>query len=259
MTEIRYCIRGCVRARKHGPSCPGDECSGCLPRDAEFGWLCYGCHKRLVDLLGNIAGQIALLLAMADARGEHEMTAPTTARLGMAQPRLTTARDVKPLYARAAPVFGPSEPIRLACLDTARDLEDWLHLLTCRVVEDYAAAGPRDESVATYAAWLLANVERVEWREDVADRAFAPPNTVGGYPQGVQSLATLMSQAHSLAPWREAVARLRGIPCPECHATTLVRFGGDEDVTCLRCQATMGPERYGIWTRMLADEHKAAP
>ena len=65
-----------------------------------------------------------------------------------------------------------------------------------------------------------------------------------------------MLPALSLARWRATAARLRGIPCPECLATTLVMFGGDSDVTCIRCKAAMTHARYGVWTRMLADEHR---
>lgn len=255
----RTCATGCVRARRHVSDCAGDPCRGCEPRRAEHGWLCYGCHKRLVRMLREIPGQVALLLAMADARGEHELTAPTTARLSAAGPRLTTARDVRPLYARRSTlVAGPSEPIRLACLDVAREVEDWLMLLTCRIVEDHQVRGPEIDTIDAYAAWLEARPGVVEWRDDVADRVFAPGNYApDGQPIGAQSLASIMSRAHSLAPWRESVARLRGIPCEECHATTLVRYGGDEDVTCVRCNVMIPPARYAIWTRMLAEEHRA--
>lgn len=253
MSEYRECARGCTRARRHLAAClDQDACRGCQPREAEFGWLCYGCHKRLENLLKNIPGQAALLLAMADARGEVELSAPTTARLSAASPRTTTARDVRPLYAhRSAVVYGPSEPIRLACLDAVRELEDWLQVTVCLIEGDYQMAGPQEDTIASYAAWLLASIERLEWREDVSDRVFAPAKD----ERQNQSLGDIMSRAHSLAPWREQVARLHGIPCPECQATTLVKFGGDDDVTCIRCQATMDQNRYGIWTRMLADEH----
>lgn len=255
MSEIRQCRRGCTRARRHLAACQDvDSCRGCEPRQAEFGWLCYGCHKRMLDLLIHLPGQVALLLAMADARGEVELTAPTTARLSAAAPRITTARDVRALYAhRSAAVHGPTEPIRLSCLDAARELEDWLQVVVCLIEGDYQMGGPQEDTIASYASWLVANVERLEWREDIADRVFAPADPY----RPAQALGDIMSRAHSLAPWRESVARLPGIPCPECHAVALVRFGGDEDVTCLHCRATMPPERYGIWTRILADEHRA--
>ena len=152
-----------------------------------------------------------------------------------------------------ARVYGPAEPIRLACLDAARELEDWLQVVVCLIEGDYRMAGPREDTIASCTSWLVANIERLEWREDISDRVFAPADP----KRPAQALGDIMSRAHSLAPWRESVARLRGIPCPECHAVALVRFGGDQDVTCLRCQATMPPQRYGIWTRILADEHRA--
>jgi hypothetical protein len=60
-----------------------------------------------------------------------------------------------------------------------------------------------------------------------------------------------------LAPWREEAARLKGIECPQCHAIALVRYGGDEHVTCQRCNAHIEPDRYAIWVRVLANERKA--
>lgn len=264
---VSDCARGCTQARRHVTDCPDrDTCRGCFPRQAEFGFLCYGCHKRLIDLIRAIPGQVDLLHAMAAARGAHDLTAETTAKLSAARPRISTSETVRGLYAHRSTINGePTEPIRLACLDVIREIEDWLHMITCLLVIDHQMRGPDEETTASYARWLEAQHLRLESREDIADRAFAPGSETvrrqredAGLPPLSDSLSDIMSRAHSLAPWRNEVARLHGIPCPECQATTLVRLGGDQDVTCIRCDATIPPERYGIWTRILAGEHRGS-
>jgi len=87
--------------------------------------------------------------------------------------------------------------------------------------------------------WLSAQIERLESHPAIGD--------LWG------ELGEVMSQAHALAPWREEAARLKGIACPECHAYTLARFGGDEHVTCTRCNVHLPPKRYAIWIRELID------
>jgi hypothetical protein len=182
-----------------------------------------------------------------------------------------------------------SEPVRIAAFDAAQELADWLSQVVEMVVQAHRLRGParlvtgeddprrkkwhpvtetgaasldpivkhgsgRDVMRGQYiltdpdarfevrqgADFLLAWLDRFEVMECVGDE--------------VEALGELMSRCHALAPWREQVTHVRGIPCPECHATTLVRFGGDEDVTCLRCRASVAPGRYLIWTRMLAEQ-----
>jgi len=88
--------------------------------------------------------------------------------------------------------------------------------------------------------WLSAQIERLESHPAIGDLW--------------DELGLVMSQAHCLAPWREQAARLKSIACPECHAYTLARFGGDEHVTCTRCNVHLPPKRYAIWVRMLIAE-----
>jgi len=90
--------------------------------------------------------------------------------------------------------------------------------------------------------WLRAQIERLEACPGIGDLW--------------DELGEVMSQAHCLAPWREEAARLKGIECPECHAIALVRYGGDEHVTCQRCNAHVSPGRYAIWVRLLTATRK---
>jgi len=90
--------------------------------------------------------------------------------------------------------------------------------------------------------WLRAQIDRLEDCAGIGD--------LWG------ELGEVMSAAHCLAPWREEAARVKGIACPECHAYSLTRFGGDEFVTCVRCAAHIEPGRYAIWVRQLNAERE---
>ena len=241
-TEHQPCVRGCTVWNHHISDCEDrDACRGCQPREAEFGLLCFGCHKRLLNLLGVAGGQSMLLHAMAGDTGEVEMTAVTTAKIRTMW-RTDSDQDFRTLYAKAVVAsHGASEPVRLACIDSAREIEDRLSLWCVNLVNDHQLADVEDD-VRLMGAFLGRHSLLLEHRPGIGDE--------------MQQFTEVMSQAHSLAPWREQVARLRGIPCPECHTTTLVMFGGESDVTCLRCKATMDQHRYGIWTRVLADEQR---
>lgn len=250
------CARGCRIARKHETDCPGDACKGCEPREAKHGLLCEGCHLRLVDWLTNAPGQWLLLA--------------TTACPSMAQNLKGDADAV-----RSAQDGAPS-PLNIAAASTMTDLTDILSGWVEMVADQHDLHGPVSmmtrngienpqgrqlnprwsfwckESVwcdppvrfEIHAAclWLRAQLGRLEVCPGIGDLW--------------DELGEVISQAHCLAPWREEAARLKGIECPCCHAMSLVRFGGDEHVTCQRCQESIPPERYAIWTRILADERK---
>jgi hypothetical protein len=99
---------------------------------------------------------------------------------------------------------------------------------------------PPPFTVKAGAAFLRAQLQRLVMMDDVGDY--------------LGELADAMARAHRIAPWRLQTARLKGVECPECHASSLVRYGGDEHVTCTRCNCVIEPGRYLIWTRMLMAE-----
>lgn len=243
-TEHRTCVRGCTVARRHLAACEDrDACWGCQPRTAEHGLLCYPCHSRLVNLLEVAAGQVLLLRVMAGHAGEVEMSSPTVAKLGTGW-RVGSDEPWATLYAKAVTHGGSaSEPLRVTCVDLEREIEDRIALWVVNLINDYRM-NDVEAGVKAGAEFLLRQVERLEYRPGIGDEC--------------EEFFDIMSRAHSAAPWRDEPARLRGIPCPECTATTLAMFGGDSDVTCIRCKATMPHSRYLIWAKILADEQKEA-
>ena len=264
------CARGCTIARRHRTDCEDrDECRGCLPRDAEHGRLCYGCHVQLVDWLDHAAAQHAMLLASTAPADQPDYSAVTTAKIGDGL-RMDATEPFQGPYATTKPSSEGSAPLRMACIETAEELSDWLAQLIERVCEQYRLSGPdpmRNTRGAPYGRWQRSDYADGEmvWREPpvrfMAHSAcrwlVAQVARVEDLPEVgdlYEDLGRVMAQAHSLAPWREQVARLRGIACPECHAHALVRFGGHEHVTCQRCAAKIQPGRYNIWVRQLVEE-----
>ena len=253
------CIRGCVKARQHETECPDqDACKGCQPREAAHGLLCYGCHVRLLDWLKNAPGQHLLLdvaaePSMSQAMDANDFNVPTT-------------------------IYGAPSPLNVAAASCMTDLTDILSGWVEMLADQFAMSGPAAMStqnrrenpqnrqlnprwsfyagesvwcdppvlfeIRSACKWLTAQIERLESHPAIGDLW--------------DELGTVMSQAHCLAPWREEAARLKAISCPECHAYTLARFGGDAHVTCTRCNVHLPPKRYAIWVRMLiADREKA--
>jgi len=248
---VTDCIRGCVQARQHIEACEDqDACKGCEPREADYGLLCYGCHVRLLDWLKNAPWQHYLLGYAAE-------------------PNLSQALN----DAIRATIFGAPSPLNVAAASAMTDLTDILSGWVEMLADQFALSGPVSVSTQSqrenpqgpqlnprwsfYAGesvwcdppplfeiraactWLSAQIERLESHPAIGD--------LWG------ELGEVMSQAHALAPWREEAARLKGIACPECHAYTLARFGGDEHVTCTRCNVHLPPKRYAIWIRELID------
>lgn len=152
-----------------------------------------------------------------------------------------------------------SEPLRIAALDTAQQLDDVLSAWVELVADLAALNGPRRTlttaeraqldppgryEIATATRWLVAQIEHLVACEGIGD--------LWG------ELAEVMSQAHALAPWRQQATRLPAIECPCCHRPALTLFGGDEDVTCTACHEIVPWARYAVWVKMLAEQRGEA-
>lgn len=242
-------------ARKHVDDCEDqDVCKGCQPREAKHGLLCPGCYVRLLDWLKNAPGQHALLaiatepsLAQAlkaDVIDEPSDGAPSPLNVAAAS-AMTDLTDILSAWVEMLcdqdGMHGPIAMMTRSAIEhpQGRQLNPrWSRWCG----ESVWCDPPRLFEIHSACTWLTAQIERLTWCPGIGD--------LWG------ELGEAMSQAHALAPWREQAARLRGIECPECHAIALARYGGDEHVTCQRCNAHVSPDRYAIWVRMLAAEHK---
>ena len=267
--------------RRHATDCEDQEqCRGCLPRRAHQSnvLLCEYCHLRLSTSLAEVPGQHTLLLestipsAQINARPQPKYGRPDYWRVESHHPRFTYVPGIN----NSSPQEG--EPVRIACLDTARELADLLVEWIEQVCDEHGATHPatvetlaeRDGhkrlvyrpanlyrehegyewtdppvrfEVPTAVRWLRGNLERLEQMETIGDM--------------MEDLNTVMGQAHALVPWREQVKTIKGIPCPECHRHTLRQYGGRDTVTCLTkwCKAEIAQGRYLIWAR----EYEEAP
>lgn len=251
-TTEKPCARGCIRARQHRSDCDDATCKGCAPRPAEFGKLCYGCHQRLLNMLHNAHGQHMLLRAVVEPSSSQALTAET--KVHYPQPRVDSSA---PLYMQPASrgmSADESEPVRIAALDTAQQLDDilssWVELVAdlaalngperrLTAAESAQAEPPSRYEISTATRWLVAQIAHLE--------------ACDGIDVLWTELAEVMSQAHALAPWRQQATRLPAIECPCCHRPALTLFGGDEDVTCTACHEIVPWARYAIWAKMITD------
>ena len=282
--HLRPCVRGCTRARRHVTDCEDrDACDGCFPRPAEHGHLCSNCHDRLVQWLTDVPAQVHLLQAVTGKGSPNSVPDIVETNAKIVTTWRTDSGQGYPsgLYAKHTPhAVAEGEPVRLAAIDTAQEIEDWVGVQIEQVVQRHAAAGPvpalttyerregrhgrvrlamRETDQAEYAwtppppryilapgvRWLLAQVGRFEYDPGIGDL--------------YGELGEMMSRAHALAPWRKECAVLDGIECPECHRMSLVRYGGDDFVSCtsVTCGAHIHEDRYWVWVKILSDERKA--
>lgn len=81
---MNVCARGCTVRGEHDPRCPSGQCTGCRPRQAEYGTLCIGCHGRLTRALYQAPRLVAYLRGVdpqqssdeANVKGTREQPIP---------------------------------------------------------------------------------------------------------------------------------------------------------------------------------------
>jgi hypothetical protein len=215
------CIRGCAIYRQHYTDCDGlalngHACRGCLPRRADRGHLCEACYRRLE-------------LMLTDAPVIFRwLTGNMGAGSGAARPH----ED----YERGGTPDLPT-PLKLQILDQRDLMADQLTEWADDWCEQRSLSGPERHTVALDATFLLLwlpTMVREEW--------------IGDW---WEALAETVSQAHAMAPWRPAVRRVKGVPCPGCGESNLVIYGGrDVDITC---QSLQDPDDRGPSTVRIAD------
>ena len=219
------CARGCTRRDRHQTDCPNpDNCGGCQPRPARYGVLCEPDHNRINQWL---TGQRGLLWTY-NWLGENISRDGTSA-----------ARQD---WQRPGGKDGPPLPIRETIHDLRTLLSDRIYIAEerAREVFDRPTRDLFDLATACHflAAWLTKieeDTELVLWMWEKFDE--------------------VMRDASIACPWSDRPRTIVGIACPNCEVESLARYPGDENVTCRNCWATIQPDRYEIWTRMLAEEH----
>lgn len=223
MTETTAaCVRGCSMLRHHLSDCPDPDCRGCLPRRAEHGRFCHACHRRFELMLHDAPTVYRWLSGNL-----------TSASTGINENgKITGGGD------------GSPAPLSAGILDVRDLMADGLTEWVDDLCEHFTLSGPGRHTVEADAAFLrtwLSSVERLDW--------------VGDWWEW---LAERFRDAHALAPWRPAMRRLPGVPCPGCAETNLAIFGGETDVSCLSCKILMTEERFELWSRVLRMGEEAA-
>lgn len=241
MTDTpRPCVRGCLRPRNHLTACPDREkCRGCEPREAEYGDLCWPCHRRLELMLVDFPTVVDWL----------EVNAP---RAG--------SQRLKEDHHKQPKADAPPTPLDESVLDLREQISSSLAGWVDALVERTSLTGPpltqvgaqhgarrRQDvtaEVSVTAGYLRTHLTAVENQDFVATMW--------------DELGWLSTDAHALAPWRPVAKPLTGVPCPSCHTAALVIFGGDVDVTCCHCREIIPEDRFPFWVQLLAQEEATA-
>lgn len=216
MSESLSCIRGCALYRQHLVDCEGRDdgsCSGCLPRLASHGLLCHTCHRRL-ELMLHDAPTVDRWLSGNLASGGT----------GSDDPHVTGSREL-PL------------PIKTGIYDERQALRDAFAAWADDIAETLGVKGPLSHTVEFDVRFLQTWLSSIEQLDPIGD--------------WWEELAEHTSMAHALAPWRPAVRRIAGVPCPRCTETNLVIYGGESDVTCQSCKGMMTEDQFGLWQNVL--------
>lgn len=208
--------------RRHLVECEDQEsCRGCLPRRTQVGHLCGPCHRRFE-------------LMLTDAPTVHRWL---TGNLGSGQGQ--APEDVK----ISGGGDGDPAPLKVAIFDARQLLADRLAIWVDHWAEEHnlTTSVPSRHTPEADSAFLLTWLPGIcrwdiigDWWEELAD---------------------CMREAHALAPWRPTVRRVGSIPCPECGECNLMIFGGETDVTCGSCGTLIPESRFGLWERIVKDEH----
>ncbi len=289
----RGCTDARRHAVEHGSE---DRCRGCAPRPATHGVLCETCHLALVDVLRHAPGQVAILRASVEPSTALAISPqPTHGKVGprlsdgmphyIAAARtsmsavdreairlacLDVAQQIEDVMSAIVEALcedyqatGPAQALTAAERDDprgrvlkwhpvypdGRPTYRWEPVVTRHGQDGEVSAGqyvwtdpPRRYVLADACRWLREQLPRLEHQPGVGD--------------DLEGLEDVMTQAHSLAPWRAPSAPMRGIPCPQCHRMSLHFF---PDSAMAKCQARMCGKAYpwarvAIWTRVLEDE-----
>lgn len=243
-TEVRYCVGGkwagpdadstfpCLVRFQHLADCADrDDCPGCLPREADSGWLCEHCHRFIQQWLSD--GQNGLVAAyhwLGDQMVPLRTNYPQERRRGGDRAdRAEALMSVRSLIVDR--VYIAEERARMA--------------LAGRLVDEPAIAdlGPFDLDRGV--RFLRRHLIKIEDDPLLIAELF-------------RKAQDSMIEAHAIAPWRRMATKVRGaegpIACPHCERKSLMQFGGDDFVCCQSCGVTISDERFGIWTVMLEGE-----
>jgi len=93
--------------------------------------------------------------------------------------------------------------------------------------------------------YLLNWLDRIESVPDVAVSIYDTANE-------------LIKKVAGVAPWEPKPRRLgREVVCPECERPALAIFEGQTSVTCMRCDAVWGRDKYDLWAEVIRSEKVA--
>lgn len=247
-------------------------CKGCLPRPARHGTLCESCHVRLEQWLHGERHGKWWLPDMGSIAWAYDWLADDLI------PGQIAVNPNKPKKrSKGEPLAALSLMIHDLRQDLAQALAQWLGM----VCEQFGLYGPewwrkrldeakRRQEVRSHDAY--APYAETDWRawlpqssSEVVDAQRYLHNWLDRV-EGVSDVAVaiydraqeLSRKVAGVAPWEPKPRRLgREVVCPECERPALAIFEGQTSVTCMRCGAVWGREKYDLWAEVIRSEKVA--
>jgi hypothetical protein len=218
-------------------------CNGCKPRDAKYGSLCETCHVRMQAWLGRAETPGSLSWA-------YDWIAPDL------EPGQNAAPSGKISRGKPTPPAALALHVHVLRQDIAAYLSGWLGALCDRfdlhgpdwwAWRDEPHQIPKNHLEVRYAARYLAT-----WLDKLEQ---VPEIVTDMYDEAQQ----LLRRVIALAPWEPKPRRLgREVVCPECERPALAIFEGQTSVTCMRCDAVWGRDKYDLWAEVIRSERVAS-
>lgn len=234
-------------------------CGGCLPRPAERGVLCDQCWLRLSAIFTGprnlawcwywLGPELTPSQSTAGDKVGGSRTPPAPIAVGVHDLRQDILTAIGRWLGEVCAEFGLFGPdwwrTRAQTAITRRDPHtpaDWRALQP----QDVRCSATDDASeIVDACRWLgvwLTSISRTE-------HLVLP----------MHDLATrLHGRVRQTAPWEPKAQRMPGLVCPACEREALVRWEGDEHLTCRRCGEKVQRQRYDVWSVERESEREAS-
>jgi hypothetical protein len=234
------------------------SCPGCLPAPAEHGVLCTHCHTQLARKFAGEAHGRAWRPALGSLAWAYDEIAPDL------EPGQSTSSTGKINSGKRTPPAAANLHIVHLRSQIAMRLGQWLR----HVTEQFNLTGPDWWASRSDNRPLVASSWRSHRPSTYAEVVDAQRflQTWLGQAETVDDLARMMYreaeqlilQVAAAAPWQARARRIRGFGCPNCDREALVRYEGDQHLTCRRCKDTVDRDEYDRWTELLNYEKAVA-
>lgn len=250
--QVVHDARRLVYVGKYGGLETLHKCNGCRPSKATHGQVCERCWAHLQRALGHGRGSIAWAYEWIIPDKEPGQAQAMSGRISQGKKTPPAAANVATLAVQQ---------------DIRESVGHWMQ----EVTQQFGLGGPkwmahrlkerRRPGVleAAWQAWLPQNLAEVKdatsYLSGWLERITTEPSLV---EQIWEDADRLLAVVRARAPWQAKAQRFPDLQCPSCDRSALVRYEGDEHLTCRRCKEHVERTQYDWWATVLDFERQEA-